>query len=80
MADFDVPKNFTSSAIYELPFGKGKTFGGSAGRGREMLIGGWQVNFILLARSGLPFSVTQVTGLQSTGTGNRPNRNRRRMF
>jgi hypothetical protein len=74
VSDFDVPKNFTSSAIYELPFGTGKRIGAHAGRGANMLIGGWQVNFILLARAGLPFTVTQVTGMQSTGTGNRPNR------
>jgi hypothetical protein len=74
VSDFDVPKNFTSSVIYELPFGKGKPIGTNAGRGANLLIGGWQVNFILLARAGLPFTVTQVTGLQSTGTGNRPNR------
>jgi len=73
VSDFNVPLNFTSSAIYELPFGKGKAIAGNVGRGANMLIGGWQVNFILLARSGLPFTVTQVTGLQSTGTGNRPN-------
>jgi Carboxypeptidase regulatory-like domain len=72
VSDYDVPRNFTSSMIYELPFGKNNGAGG--GRAKSMLIGGWQVNFILLARSGLPFTVTQVTGLQSTGTGNRPNR------
>jgi hypothetical protein len=74
VADFDVPKNFTSSVTWELPFGRGKSLGANAGRGANMLIGGWQVNFILIARAGLPFTVTQVTGLQSTGTGNRPNR------
>ncbi len=74
VSDFDVPLNFTSSVIYELPFGKGKSIGGGAGTGVNALISGWQVNFIFLARSGLPFTVLQSTNLQSTGTGNRPNR------
>jgi hypothetical protein len=74
VSDFDIPKNFTSSMIYELPFGKGKSIGKGAGAGMNKLIGGWQVNFILLARAGLPFTVIQSTNLQSTGTGNRPNR------
>jgi hypothetical protein len=61
-ADYDIGHNFSSSWIYELPFA------------REQWYGGWQVNGILLLRSGLPFTVTQNQGVQSTGTGNRPNR------
>ena len=29
--------------IYELPFGKGKSFGGGVGRGVDEVIGGWQI-------------------------------------
>ena len=61
-ADYDVGHTFSSSWIYELPIA------------REQWYGGWQVNGILLLRSGLPFTVTQNQGVQSTGTGNRPNR------
>ncbi len=32
-----------SSAIYELPFGRGKAFLNSAGKGANLLINGWQV-------------------------------------
>lgn len=74
MADFDIKHNFTSTMNWELPFGKGKKFGGSAGPVADKLIRGWQLNMILLARSGLPFTVTQQQGLLSNGTGNRPNR------
>ena len=61
-ADYDVTHTFSSSWIYELPVA------------RERWYGGWQVNGILLLRTGLPFTVTQNQGVQSTGTGNRPNR------
>ena len=37
------PHRFTGTGIYELPFGKGKQFLGSAGRGVNYLVGGWQV-------------------------------------
>jgi hypothetical protein len=74
VSDFDIPKNFTSSVIYELPFGKGKSLGNNWGGAANKIVGGWQVNFILLARSGLPFTVLQSTNLQSTGLQNRPNR------
>jgi hypothetical protein len=41
------------NGIYDLPFGKGKKFGNSAGRALDLLIGGWQIAFIGDWRSGL---------------------------
>jgi hypothetical protein len=61
-ADYDIKHTFSSSWIYELPWA------------RNALYGGWQVTGILLLRGGLPLTVTQSQGVQSTGTGNRPNR------
>jgi hypothetical protein len=61
-ADYDVTHTLSSSWIYELPIA------------REQWYGGWQINGILLLRTGLPFTVTQNQGVLSTGTGNRPNR------
>jgi hypothetical protein len=55
-AGFDVPNNFQIGGLYELPFGKGKTYlqNGFAGR----VLGGWQFNGTFSAYSGLPFTVT----------------------
>ena len=39
-----------------------------------MLASGWNVNFLVFARSGLPLNVTQQQGVISTGTNNRPDR------
>jgi Carboxypeptidase regulatory-like domain/TonB dependent receptor-like, beta-barrel len=61
-ADYDITHTFTSSWIYELPFARNKVYGG------------WQLSGIMLWRGGLPLTVTTTTGVQSTGTGNRPNR------
>jgi Carboxypeptidase regulatory-like domain len=61
-SDYDVKHTLSSSVIYELPFG------------RDDWWGGWQTNGILYLRSGLPLTITQTQGVQSTGTGNRPNR------
>ena len=60
-SDYDITHTFSSSWIYELPWA------------RERAYGGWQVSGILYLRSGLPLTVTQAQGVQSTGTGNRPN-------
>jgi hypothetical protein len=61
-ADYDITHTLSSSWIYEIPWA------------REKLWGGWQFGGILLLRGGLPLTVTQTQGVQSTGTGNRPNR------
>ena len=41
-----------STAIYELPVGRGKRFGGTMGRAADLAIGGWQLSNILLVQSG----------------------------
>lgn len=61
-SDYDVRHTLSSSWIYEIPWA------------RNTLYGGWQLGGILYLRGGLPLTVTQVQGVQSTGTGNRPNR------
>lgn len=44
----------TVTWLYELPFGRGKTWGGSANRVIGTLIGGWQLQGIFSAQSGAP--------------------------
>ncbi len=56
-SDFDQRHVFNVSGIYELPFGKGKKFGGNVGRMTDLLIGGWSGNGIFTYQSGEPFSV-----------------------
>lgn len=74
VSDFDIKHTFTSSWTYDLPVGKGKLLNTGDNPIVNKLLGGWQLSGILLVRSGLPFSVNQAQGVQSTGTGNRPNR------
>src|SRR5439155_1914501 len=71
-ANFDIKHLWTTSWIYELPFGKGKRFEAGWNPLADRLIGGWQIGGILFFRTGLPFTVSQQTGLISTGTGIRP--------
>jgi hypothetical protein len=61
-SEYDVTHTLSSSWIYELPLA------------RDRLYGGWQFSGILYLRGGLPLTITQTQGVQSTGTGNRPNR------
>ncbi|HWB83785.1 MAG TPA: TonB-dependent receptor [Bryobacteraceae bacterium] len=67
VADDDVRHSMTASFMYELPFGKGRRYlGGLSGPARAIL-GGWQINGIFAARSGLPVNVVrnaQLKGLE----------------
>jgi hypothetical protein len=51
-AYYDPTNSFVSTLVYDLPFGRGKTYYGSASRAADLAIGGWSVNGILFARSG----------------------------
>jgi hypothetical protein len=56
VAPINVGQTFTTSAIYELPFGPGKLF--LSGHGvTERLLGGWVVNGILTLRGGFPTDI-----------------------
>ena len=64
VSNLDRPHRLTVSAIYELPFGKGKRFGGQVPGWLNQVIGGWQVNAIYQAQSGpgLTFGNVIYTG------------------
>ena len=74
-SEYQVPHSFSFSFGYELPFGKGKPLLGNANRLANGVIGGWQMQGILLFRSGVPFTVTMSRDVANTGVGGqRPNR------
>ena len=54
LARDDVPHRVTTSVVYELPFGKGRTFASNAGGWVNGLIGGWSVNAFGQLQSGRP--------------------------
>ena len=56
-SDFDVRHVFRGYFIWDLPVGKGRRLLGDAGKLADLLLGGWQINGIVDASSGYPFSV-----------------------
>ena len=60
------------SYVYELPYGKGKHFGGDANAIAQAVLGGWQVAGVTTAHSGEAFDV--VMGSDFTNTGAFPPR------
>jgi len=57
VSDFDRTQMFTSSVVAELPFGNNKRWLNQPGVARA-IFGGWQMNAVVSAYSGLPFKVT----------------------
>lgn len=74
LSNFNYKFRFTMSTIYDLPFGRGRKYLGSANAFENALAGGWQVTSILTLQSGAPFSVQLATPTANTGTFTRPNR------
>ena len=56
-ANFDVRHRFTTSYIYELPFGRGRKFGSGWSPAANAVLGGWQINGIVTLLTGFPRSV-----------------------
>ncbi len=66
---------WTTSAVYELPFGKGRSFLNRGGA-LNYVVGGWQMSSIVTIQSGGAFAVTALGGgaRVNTGSDQRPNR------
>jgi len=75
-ADFDVTHRFVNSVSYTLPIGKGKRFGSGLHGVGQALIGGWELQGIQAAQTGIPLTVTASIGESNTAgdSEERPNR------
>jgi hypothetical protein len=56
-SSYDVNPRFVTSFVYQLPFGRGKKFGGSMNKAADLAVGGWQVTAITTFQAGFPFDV-----------------------
>jgi len=52
---------FVTSAVYDLPFGRGQRFASNVGRPLDLVIGGWQLNTVVQVQTGSPFSIVYPT-------------------
>jgi hypothetical protein len=71
-SDFDIRSLVTVDAVYELPFGRGKSIAAGANAVVDAIIGGWQLSGLSRWASPLPFSVYEPgwsTNWQLEGAG-----------
>jgi hypothetical protein len=68
----DIPHRGVMDFAYELPIGRGKMLGRDWNRPLNMLLGGWQVNAIIIMQSGNPLVPNLQSGILP-GATQRPN-------
>ena len=73
LSTFDTRHRFVASYTYDLPFGRGRTFGSNWSGLENEILGGWQTNGILTFQSGNPIDIQSgVTTLTGTNSNTRP--------
>jgi len=60
LSDADSPHRMALSGIYELPFGRGRTYGSNWSRIKEALLGGFQVQGIFQYQAGRPMTLGNI--------------------
>jgi hypothetical protein len=72
--NYDIRHNFVTSALYELPFGQGKSFLSNLPRFANGAVANWELSGIATLQSGLPFTPTISSDQANTGVASqRPN-------
>jgi len=57
LSQLNLNHSFTASVLYDLPFGKGRTYGSNWSGAANAFLGNWQVDLIERATSGFPLFV-----------------------
>ena len=70
---YNVKGDFTGYVIYDLPFGRGKQFGGNINKVADAVVGGWKVSVIPTFRGGFPLTLSSNNDHSGTNSfQNRP--------
>jgi len=61
VSDFDTTHQFNTNWVYELPFGRGRSFAATSGRLLNGIVGGWQLSGLARWTSGFPTTIETFT-------------------
>jgi hypothetical protein len=67
---YDTPHSFNGFVTYDIPFGRGRTFGNNANKIVNAVAGGWQVNAIVTWRGGFPYTIDSSKDVSGTNNPN----------
>jgi len=73
LSSFDTHQRLVISYVYDLPFGKGRTFLSGASGLTDKLVSGWGINGLTTFQKGLPLGFTATPNTTGFNTGLRPN-------
>ena len=68
LANQDHRHRFTTAYVYDLPFGKGRTFGSSWSGALDKIAGGWGLDGIISVQTGYPITVRRAGDPLGIGT------------
>jgi hypothetical protein len=68
-SDFDVRQRFVFSYVYDLPFGRGRSFAKDAHGVVNQIIGDWQMTGVLSAATGNYYTATDVISVSNSDCG-----------
>ena len=77
LSQLNLDQQFSASVTYQLPFGKGKHFGGNWNGAVNAVLGNWEVDVIQRATSGFPLFMVDsdnASGVTFSWNGNNLNR------
>jgi Carboxypeptidase regulatory-like domain len=75
-SQFNTPQNLAMSGSYQLPVGRGRKYMANSNHLVDSVLGGWQLQTIIVLRSGTPYTPIVSTDVANTGVANqRPNIN-----
>lgn len=69
-SDWNITNRWVTAFHYQLPYGRGKAFGGNLSRTADAFLGGWQVGGILIFESGNWYTVNQNFDSANNGLQN----------
>lgn len=76
-AFFDATHNFSMGGTWDVPVGKDRAFAKGMSRAAELIFGGWNTSFLVLAHSGFPVTILGRDNTNQAARGNvRANRYR----
>ena len=56
-ASWDIRHNFTFAFNYDIPFGRGRSYGANMNKAFDTIAGNWHMNGILTLRTGVPYTI-----------------------